>query len=138
MIKCRPEGPRAITYTREHACYEVEAIARSPYIRAQIDSVGHDVETNNNALLLCMVFEWMNTDLWQLSLEEFRSRSQLPRIVARSVLQALAVSQELDGVHTDVNPNNVLVSGADTLHPSVKLGDLGNCMSTTDLQNLHK
>lgn len=131
MIKCRPDGPRDITYTHERACYEVEAIAQSPYIRAQIDTIGHDVEINDDSQQQYMVFEWMDTDLWQLPSERFRSGSQLPRIIAKSVLQALAVFQDLDGVHTDVNPNNVLVTGADTLHPSVKLGDLGNCRFPT-------
>lgn len=56
-----------------------------------------------------------------------RPGSQLPRIVAKSVLEALAVFDDLKGVHTDVNPNNVFVSGANGSQPIVKLGDLGCC-----------
>lgn len=74
-----------------------------------------------------MVFEWMDTDLWQLPSRPFRSGSDLPRIVSRSLLEALAVIESEDGVHTDVNPNNVFVSGAKGPSPTVKLGDLGNC-----------
>lgn len=74
-----------------------------------------------------MVFEWMDTDLWQLSSKPFRSGPELPRIVARSVLEALAVFDGEEGVHTDVNPNNVFLSGVNGPSPVVKLGDLGNC-----------
>lgn len=73
----------------------------------------------------CMVFEWMDTDLWQLPSKPFRSASPLPRIVARSVLEALVVFDNEDGVHADVNPNNIFVSDASGLSPVVKLGDLG-------------
>ncbi|KAG4429508.1 hypothetical protein IFR05_015010 [Cadophora sp. M221] len=39
--------------------------------------------------------------------------------------QSLAVFDDLKGVHNDVNPNNVFVSGANGSQPKVKLGDLG-------------
>jgi serine/threonine protein kinase len=74
-----------------------------------------------------MVFEWMDTDLWQLPSKPFRSGSELPRIVARSILEALAVFEDENGVHTDVNPNNVFLSVVTGPSPVVKLGDLGNC-----------
>lgn len=80
----------------------------------------------------CMVFEWMDTDLWQLPSGPFRSGSKLPKIVAKSVLGALAVFHDLNGVHTDVNPNNVFVSGIHDHCPIVKLGDLGNCTLVVD------
>lgn len=50
-----------------------------------------------------MVFEWMDTDLWQLPSEPFRAGSKLPRIVARSVLEALLVLDELTGVHSGLD-----------------------------------
>lgn len=74
-----------------------------------------------------MVFEWLDTDLWQLPSKPFRSGSELPRTVARSILEALAVFDGEEGVHTDVNPNNVFLSGVNSPSPVVKLGDLGNC-----------
>jgi hypothetical protein len=75
----------------------------------------------------CTVFEWMDTDLWQLHSGPFRSNSMLPRTVAKSALEALVTFSGLDGVHTDISPNNVFVSGIHNIHPEVKLGDLGNC-----------
>lgn len=80
-----------------------------------------------------MVFEWMDTDLWQLPSKRFRSGSELPRTVARSLLNALAVFEDEDGVNTDVNPNNVFLSGVDGPSPVVKIGDLGNYKSAAIL-----
>lgn len=74
-----------------------------------------------------MIFEWMDSDLWQIPSKSFRSGSRLPRIIARSVLNALDVFDKEDGVHTDVNPNNIFVSRINSVSPVVKLGDLGNC-----------
>jgi serine/threonine protein kinase len=94
-----------------------------------VDLIGCDESKNSQKppLPQCMVFEWMDTDLWQLPSKPFRSGSQLPRIVARSILEALAVIDSEYGVHTDVNPNNIFLSGVDGPSPIVKLGDLGNC-----------
>ena len=95
-----------------------------------LDIIGHDepTTTESSPQPQCMVFEWMDTDLWQLPSGPFRSGSQLPRNVARSILEALAVTDGEYGVHTDVNPNNVFLSGLDSPLPTVKLGDLGNCL----------
>ena len=117
-------------YERERGCYERDGIARSPHIRALLDLIGHDESephTSDASRPQCMVFEWMDTDLWQLPSGGLRPGSQVPRIVAKSVLEALAVVDDLKGVHTDVNPNNVFVSGANGSQPIVKLGDLGCC-----------
>jgi len=93
------------------------------------ESIGHaQNEEGEDAQPQYMVFEWMDSDLWQQPSEPFRSGSQVPRIVAKAVLEALAVFADVDGVHTDVNPNNVLVSSIHDPSPTVKLGDLGNCM----------
>ena len=94
-----------------------------------IDLIGHDepLSYQGHQQPQCMVFEWMDTDLWQLSSKPFRSGSELPRIVARSILEALVVFDSEEGVHTDVNPNNVFLSGVNSPLPVVKLGDLGNC-----------
>jgi len=91
-----------------------------------IDLIGHD-DQQKPSQLPCMVFEWMDTDLWQLPSKRFRSRPQLPRIVARSILEALVVMNSENGVHADVNPNNVFLSGVEGPSPMVNLGDLGNC-----------
>lgn len=93
-----------------------------------LELIGHDEPpTDTPRQPRCMVFEWMDSDLWQIPSKSFRSGSHLPRIIARSVLNALAVFDEDGGVHTDVNPNNILVSGVNSQSPVVKLGDLGNC-----------
>ncbi|KAK0129021.1 hypothetical protein ONS95_000961 [Cadophora gregata] len=96
-----------------------------------VDTIGHDGNAASSTLgqPQCMVFEWMDTDLWQLPSKPFRNGSELPRIVARSLLEALVVIDSEHGVHTDVNPNNVFVSDVHTPLPVAKLGDLGNLMS---------
>ena len=144
-LKARPEGTISFQWHRERQTYEVPDIATSPYIRSLVEIIGHfediyDSETQHTAIAEepekgaklnpdspppFMVFEWMDTDLWQLPCEPFRSNSSLPRTIARSVLEALAVFESVDGVHTDVNPNNIFISGANSSSPIVKLGDLG-------------
>ena len=98
-----------------------------------LDLTGHDELSScqGDQQPQCMVFEWMDTDLWQLSSNPFRSGSELPRIVARSILEALAVFDDEEGVYTGVNPNNVFLSGVNGPSPVVKLGDLGNCKVLT-------
>lgn len=117
-------------YNRERRSYTFDSIARSTYIRPLLELVGHD-ETlaGGTQQPQCMVFEWMDTDLWRLPSKPFRAGSQLPRIIARSVLEALVVFDGDGGVHTDLNPNNMFLSGVDSPSPVVKLGDLGNCKS---------
>lgn len=119
-------------YSRERWCYEVSEIRDTPYIRKRLDLIGHDDDLVSNDDVddehtQCMVFEWMDATLWDLTSEHYRFDSQLPRVVTKSVLQALATTADLDAIHTDVNPNNVLVSDADGDEPVVKLGDLGCC-----------
>ncbi|KMU87156.1 hypothetical protein CIHG_05097 [Coccidioides immitis H538.4] len=71
----------------------------------------------------------MDSDLWSLRHQRRSPSNALPKVVAKSVLQALTAFADMDGqgtaVHTDVNPNNILVSGADSASPIVKLADLG-------------
>ncbi|KAI9700119.1 MAG: hypothetical protein M1836_002653 [Candelina mexicana] len=128
-IKDEPvDKPQRSAYYRELRNYDVGFVARSPYIRARIDLVGHKDSHDAGVTATqprCMVFEWMDTDLWQLPSEPFRSGSKLPKMIAKSILQALAVFQESKGVHGDVNPNNVFVTRAHRFSPIVKLGDLG-------------
>ncbi|KAH7333301.1 kinase-like domain-containing protein, partial [Rhexocercosporidium sp. MPI-PUGE-AT-0058] len=131
VIKHFPANLSKTQYNREFHNYTFDSIARSPFVRSMIDLVGHDEPSppTGHQQPKCMVFEWMDTDLWQLPASPFRSGSELPRIVARFVLEALAVFDYEDGVHTDVNPNTVFLSGVNGPSPVVKLGDLGNCKS---------
>lgn len=73
-----------------------------------------------------MVLEWMDTDLWNARMHSRCHDPKLQRLVAKSVLEALVVFADIQGTHTDINPNNVLLSGLDTSTPVVKVGDLGN------------
>ena len=115
-------------YNRERRCYAIDKISQCPYIRTIIEVIGDDEpDENASSQTKCMVFEWMDTDLWQLPSKPFRSGSQLPRVIARSLLYALAVFERDGGIHTDVNPNNIFLSRVTCSSPVVKLGDLGNC-----------
>ena len=38
------------------------------------------------------------------------------------------IFSDIGGIHTDINPNNVLLSGLETPTPVVKVGDLGNLL----------
>lgn len=73
-------------------------------------------------------FENDNVQSNTASSSQFRTGS-LPKIVAKSVLEALALIQEkFKAIHTDVNPNNIFLSNIREQEPVVKLGDLGNSM----------
>lgn len=98
-------------------------IMASPYIRALEDCIGHDGEKLERR---CLVLEWMDTDLWRARMNPRSHDPQLQRNVARSVLEALAVFADIQGTHTDINPNNILISGIETSNPIIKVGDLGN------------
>jgi len=121
--------PSRTQYNREFHNYTLDSIARSPFVHSMLDLIGYDepLSCQGHQQPQCMVFEWMDTHLWQLSSNPFRLGSELPRIVARSILEALVVFHDEEGVHTDVNPNNVFLSGVNVPSPVVKLGDLGNC-----------
>ena len=139
ILKSFPIGNPVGQYNRERRNYALLSVSQSLYIRTMLDIIGHDADdsqikqppanTKTQEEVLsqpqAMVFEWMDTDLWQLPSKPFRSGSLLPRIIARSVLEALVVFDSEDGVHADVNPNNIFISGANGPSPIVKLGDLG-------------
>ncbi|KAI9726542.1 MAG: hypothetical protein M1834_008984 [Cirrosporium novae-zelandiae] len=59
---------------------------------------------------------------------QFRENSDLPKIIAKSILSALALLKpEFNGIHTDINPNNVFLNLTEP-SPVVKVGDLGNML----------
>lgn len=130
VVKHYPVGLNIVPYDREFRCYSIPSIASSPYIRRVLEYIGHEDPTLpvDQGQPRCMVFEWMDTDLWQLPSKPFRSSSNLPRIVVKSILEALVVINGEKGFHTDLNPNNVFLSDVDGPAPVVKLGDLGNLM----------
>ncbi|KAI9755845.1 MAG: hypothetical protein M4579_004127 [Chaenotheca gracillima] len=131
VIKTEPiERNRKIFYQRELDNLAIPAIASSRYVRGLQDYVGHgSMESVLGApQQRSMVLEWMDTDLWKSRFQTPHPEADLPRIMAKSVLEALAVFADLRGIHTDINPNNVLVSGLETPTPSVKVSDLGNLL----------
>ncbi|KAG4442867.1 hypothetical protein IFR05_001663 [Cadophora sp. M221] len=105
VIKNFPADLSKTQCNRELHNYTLDSIAQSPFVRSMIDFIGHDEPSSCKGFQQpkCMVFEWMDTDLWQLSSKPFRSGSGLPRMVARSLLEALAVFDGEDEVHTDLN-----------------------------------
>lgn len=98
-------------------------IVASPNIRSLLDCVNHDGE---HAEQRCLVLEWMDTDLWKVRMNARSHDPELQKNVARSILEALVVFADIQGTHTDINPNNVLISDIETSKPVVKVGDLGN------------
>ena len=70
----------------------------SPYIRQLLDVI--DPEEGAQQGNRRMVFEWMDTDLWKARPYGKLSHPNLPQVVAKSVLEALAVFQGLNAVHT--------------------------------------
>lgn len=50
-----------------------------------------------------MVFEWMDSNLWDLRPFGKMQNPGLPRVVARSVLEALKVFEGMNAVHTGSN-----------------------------------
>ncbi|KAI4209034.1 MAG: hypothetical protein LQ351_007982 [Letrouitia transgressa] len=103
------------------------------YIRTLHDVVGPDGDVTRAESISrtedppCLVFEWMEHDLRTVPPDRFRQNPNLPKLIAKSVISALLVLKTQYGaVHTDINPNNVFLSGIDTPSPVVKVGDLGN------------
>ncbi|KAK2784853.1 hypothetical protein FQN53_008186 [Emmonsiellopsis sp. PD_33] len=123
-----------LTLDRELEAHELPAIKSSPRIRQAIDVIEkgetEDWSPSQPSVNRRLVLEWMDTDLWHARpFGKPFSNPKLPQIVARSILEALCVFHEMRGVHTDINPNNVFLSGLETPTPRVKLGDLDNAFT---------
>ncbi|KAH9205455.1 kinase-like domain-containing protein [Leptodontidium sp. 2 PMI_412] len=113
VIKNFPTELSQTQYNRELHNYILDSIARSPFVRSFIDLIGHDEPLS----FVAAVFKTLQVGL---------------RVASHSgtvVLEALAVLDGEEGVHTDINPNNVFLSGVNGPSPVVKLGDLGNLMA---------
>ncbi len=100
-------GPKKTCLKRELGNHKLGAIASCQYIRTLYDVVGPEagtapVETTSTFEdPLCLVFEWMEYDLRTVPSGRFRENSNLPRIIAKSVLSALAlVKSQYKGMHT--------------------------------------
>ena len=100
-------GPEKICLRRENDNYKLPAIASCQYIRTLVDIIGPkgvDTQVDNEFTMkesLCLVFEWMEQDLRTLPSDQFRENSNLPKIIAKSVLSALALLQnQYNAIHT--------------------------------------
>lgn len=86
---------------RELRTHQIPEIRACPYIR-QLQDV---IEQEENEWWppsepKKMVLEWMDADLWQCRPHGKPANPKLPQIVAKSILEALAVFQRLHAVHT--------------------------------------
>jgi hypothetical protein len=82
-------------FNRERSNYELPRMASCKTIRALRDVIGFDSQKSFEPQ--CMVFEWMDQDLRTVPYSGFRSNSELPRVIARSVLERLTFLKETYG-----------------------------------------
>ncbi|OBT54029.1 hypothetical protein VE04_03551 [Pseudogymnoascus sp. 24MN13] len=111
-----------LIFERELDTHRIPAIEESPYIRQLVDVIHPEDGAPGEPKKL--VFEWMDTDLWKCRPHGNLSHPNLPQVISKSVLEALAVFQGLNAVHTDISPNNVLLSNLDQPFPTVRVSDL--------------
>lgn len=89
-------GEHKIILNREYHNYSQPAIASCPYIRKLIDIIpNRDDAHGENASFATenphLVFEWMEQDLRIVLSDGFRESSNLPKLISKSVLSALAL-----------------------------------------------
>jgi hypothetical protein len=93
-----------ICLKREHDNYKLAAVASCPYIRKLIDIIEPNCSTQSASTTegqLCLVFEWMEQDLRTVPSDPFRDNSNVPKIIAKSILSALSLLEsEYDAIHT--------------------------------------
>ena len=141
MSKCAPPSgqPGSVSINGERRSYCLTDIQHSLFFRRCLElldprdiaeSKGPDqMDGTADSENQCMTFEWMDNFLWQIPSAPYRSDSELPNVIARSVLSALALlKRELDAIHPDISPKNIFLSDIHGPSPIVKLGDLG-CMT---------
>ncbi|OBT51065.1 hypothetical protein VE04_08597 [Pseudogymnoascus sp. 24MN13] len=145
VIKTETDQSMKYVFNRERNNYELPHMASCRTIRALRDVISFDPQKPLEPQ--CMVFEWMDQDLRTVPYSRFCSKPELPRVIARSVLETLAFLKETYGAFhsgiipqtlptqaqiltdfTDINPNNILLSNDNSACPVVKVGDLGNML----------
>ena len=99
-----------ISLAREYEIYEGPGpVKTNPFIRKLHDTVGpwEMVEWRGRARFdkisedpPCLVFEWMEHVLWNVRAEPYRETSVLPKMIARSVLEALDLFASANVMHT--------------------------------------
>ncbi len=99
-----------IALVREYEIYVGPGpVKTNPFIRKLHDVVGQweMVEGRGRAGFdktsedpPCLVFEWMEHVLWKVRAEPYRENSVLPKVIARSVLEALDITASANAMHT--------------------------------------
>ena len=94
-------------YEREADVYQFDCVRKSPCIRAMYETVENGTDK-------CMVFEWMDRDLWSLRHQKRSCAPVFLKTVAKSVLTALTPFSDMDGqgegVHTGTASSVELVA----------------------------
>ncbi|CAF3735012.1 unnamed protein product [Rotaria socialis] len=92
----------------------------------------HEIIYNNRICSLCLIFEWMDMDLYIYIKDR---KSPLPKIIVAkciySILIALEYIHRHGFIHRDVKPENILVKGE-----HFKLADFGMCRSVSNKRPL--
>ncbi|MCJ1307747.1 hypothetical protein MMC25_001395 [Agyrium rufum] len=124
VIKAEPLDDKwKSVYDREVDNHGWPPFVASPYIRSLKDHINHDIGSQGRRSI---VLEWFETDLWKARAHKRCQEPEVQRQVAKSVLEALAVFADNEATHTDINPNNVLISDLESPLPTVKVADLEN------------
>lgn len=90
---------------REYRNYQIPSIASSPYVRRMYEAIGFsngqgENSSSNSVHSPCLILEWLDTDLWHVSSKAFRNNAELPKLICRSVLSALATFGKHGKAHT--------------------------------------
>ena len=97
-------SPSSVKYTKGPG-----PVKTSPSIRTIVNVVGQweMVEDRDRAVYdkrsenpPCLVFEWMDPDLWNVRAELYREKAVLPKANTRSVLEALDLFASANAMHT--------------------------------------
>ena len=127
------------SFDRETSIYDFKSVRDSPYIRELREVVDNGTDR-------CMIFEWMDTNLWGVHRQKRELGSSFVKLTAKSALEALRVLGDLDGqaaVHNgmsfllplclvlcfgfniweDINVKTIMVGGLRTQSPSIKLSN---------------
>ncbi|KAL8722372.1 MAG: hypothetical protein Q9181_007506, partial [Wetmoreana brouardii] len=88
---------------REYDVYKRRGVASSPYIRSLVDVVG-DVEELQRGKGGCLVLEWLESTLGELSPDDFRNNTTFLKAFFRAGLSAIETFQDEGLVNTDGKP----------------------------------
>lgn len=82
-------------------CYEFRCIYHCPYVRAIREVIDNGVDK-------CMIFEWMDIDLWSLRARAPELGRPFLKTTAKAVLEAVKVFSDMDGQATAVHTGRYL------------------------------